>query len=107
MTRKPVSRSKAEPFIITRGRDSGVQCGYLVSVSKERDELVLREARQIWRFGGAETLQEVAAKGAHMTQTTRISQPAPALATLRFSDVCARYECSPEAEANLRQSRWL
>ena len=96
-----------EPFVITRGRDSGVQCGYLVSVSKERDELVLREARQIWRFSGANTLQEVAAKGSDLTTKTRISEPAPALTTIRFSDVCARFECSPEAEANLRQSRWL
>lgn len=99
--------TKKQPFIITRGRDSGVQCGYLVDVSRERDEIVLREARQIWRFGGAQTLQEVALKGASTTEITRISEAAPGLATLRFSDVCARYECSNEAEANLRVSRWL
>jgi hypothetical protein len=100
-------KTKADPFIITRGRDSGVQCGFLVGVDKERDEVLLREARQIWRFGGAQTLQEVAAKGASMTEYTRISEAAPGVATLRFSDVCARYECSPEAAENLRKPRWM
>jgi len=99
--------AKAEPFVITRGKDSGVQCGYLVSVDKERDELVLREARQIWRFGGAQTLQEVALKGASMTEYTRISEAAPLPATLRLGDICARYPCSPDAAANLQKARWL
>ena len=105
--KKPQRSKKSEPFIITRGRDSGVQCGFLVSVDKEKDEIQLREARQIWRFGGAQTLQEVAAKGASTTEYTRISEAAPGVATLRFSDVSARYECSPEAAENLRKPRWL
>ncbi|HET9554353.1 MAG TPA: hypothetical protein VFP50_15430 [Anaeromyxobacteraceae bacterium] len=99
------TKKKAEQFVITRGSQTGVQCGYLVSDTAAG--VVLREARQIWRFGGAETLQEVAAKGASMTEKTRISQPAPALSTLRRDDVASIIECSAEAEGNLRQSRWL
>jgi len=104
---KVVKAKKSGPFIITRGKDSGVQCGYLVRVDPKADEIVLREARQIWRFGGVQTLQEVAAKGASTSETTRISGAAPGLVSLRFGDVCARYECSAEAEANLKVSRWL
>lgn len=99
------AKKSGQPFVITRGTQTGVQCGYLVANTPAG--VVLREARQIWRFGGAETLQEVAAKGADLKQTTRISQPAPALSTLRHADVGSVIECSPEAEANLRQSRWL
>lgn len=104
-TKKAAGKKSSEPFVITRGSQTGVQCGYLVSDTPSG--VVLREARQIWRFGGAETLQEVASKGASMTERTRISLPAPANSRLRAEDVGAVIECSPEAEENLRQSRWL
>ena len=93
-----------QPFVLTRGNKSGVMCGYLVS--RGNGVIVLREARQVWRFGGAETLTGLALTGASKTERTRIDKPAP-LVELDASDVGAVLYCTPEAEANLRESRWL
>lgn len=97
-------KKSSEPFVLTRGHTTGVMCGYLVD--RTADTITLREARQVWRWRGAETLTGLSQRGASLEEYTRIDQPA-ALVQLSTSDVKAVIHCSAEAEANLRQSRWL
>jgi len=97
-------KTKAERFVIVRGDLAGVMTGYLEALDEKF--IVLREARQFWQFGGAETLTGVAQCGASMERDTRIDKAAPR-ATIPIQDVGAILDCTPEAEANLRQERWL
>ena len=101
---KQSKKSVKQPFVLTRGRISGVMCGYLVERTAE--VVVLREARQVWRWRGANTMTALAEEGASLTEYTRIDRPAP-LVELNAEDVGAVFRCSPAAEENLRQSRWL
>ena len=92
------------PFVIVRGRLSGVICGYLES--RTTDAIVLTEARQVWRWRGANTVTDLARTGASLTEFTRIAEPAPRV-EIQTADVGAVVYCTQEAQANLRQSRWL
>ncbi len=98
--------NKNEKYVVTRARLTGVLCGYLVESETTVDEVVLREVRQIWRFGGCETVAGLAHSGASMIEMTRIDKPAP-IGRVQREPGFAIFECTPEAEANLRQSRWL
>jgi hypothetical protein len=91
-------------FVVTRARLSGVMCGYLES--QTADEVVLTEARQVWRFGGCETVTGLAKEGSSLKKLTRIDKPAPRVSIQREAGMVI-LDCSAEAEANLRQSRWL
>ena len=101
---KSAVEAAVQPFVITRSRLTGVLCGYLVR--QTADEVVLRDARQIWRFAGVETCSGLALKGASLTSRTRIDEPAP-MVIIKREEGMATFTCSPEAEANLIQSRWL
>lgn len=48
-------------YVLVRSNQSGVHAGYLES--KNRDEVVLRDARRIWYWSGAASLSELANKG--------------------------------------------
>ena len=97
-------RTNKQPFVLTRGGKSGVMCGFLVR--KTPTEIVLREARQVWRWRGANTLADLSQSGASLMYFTRISD-ASNLVTLERSDVSATLVCTADATANLRKSRWL
>jgi hypothetical protein len=97
-----------ERFVLVRTRLAGVLTGYLVS--RDAGWVVLREARQLWRWrclGGGATLVEVARYGSHATEHTRLSEPAPGLVEVPAADVAALVDVAPEAAENLRTSRWL
>lgn len=91
-------------FCIVRSRDQGVVCGIVRAVSGRTVEL--SDARQIylWRTTGESktlyTLFEVSLYGAG---NARISQP---IEEFTMMDVCGIYPCTPEAETDLKQSRW-
>lgn len=86
-------------FVIVRSRDQGVVCGVL---RVEVDAVVeLSDARQIHSWAdGARTLFEMSLYGCG---TARISEP---VERIRVREWCGIIPCTPEAEANLRQSRW-
>lgn len=94
-----------KPFVICRSRDAGVVCGYLKLMTPTTGGLAvveLDEARQIWNWtGGVNTLMEMANHG---LRQARISLPMEL--TFTMFGVCGVYQCTQEAEANLRQSRW-
>ena len=89
-------------FVIVRCRDAGVHCGTLKSVDGRAVEL--ENARRIWRWRGANTLNELAASGADMDAHTRISEPVEEIALL---ESCEVIKCTDVAKRNLEESRWL
>jgi hypothetical protein len=87
-------------FVILRSRDQGVMCGYVRSFAGRTYEI--EEARQIHGWSdGANTLCEMAVSGCGLA---RISEPT--VRPVIVHDVCGVYLCTPDAEENLRQSRW-
>lgn len=67
----------AGPLSIIRTINSGVHIGELESL----DDMVctLKNAVRLWRWRGANTLNEVSQKGVNRSQYTRISEPVPSI----------------------------
>ena len=87
-------------FVVVRTYAAGVHVGELVSVTEK--QVMLRDARRLWRWRGANTLHEVALRGV-AEEWTRISEP---VARVLLLDSVEAIEATPEAAANLRRSRW-
>lgn len=87
-------------IVIVRTYSAGVHVGTLHS--REGREVVLKDARRIWRWRGANTLHELALHGAD-TEWTRISEPVPEIVLTEAIEIIP---CSPDASANLSRSRW-
>lgn len=96
---------KSQKFVIVRTYSAGVNFGELVSQSADGKAVVLRASHKIWRWRGANTLHELALRGASMTEYTRISEASPGTVTL--TEAIEVIECSQEASANLSQARWM
>ena len=62
-------------IVLVRTYSAGVHFGELVS--RKGKEIVLRDARRIWRWRGANTLSEVATTGVEPASSgwTRVSEP--------------------------------
>ena len=90
-------------FVMCRSRDQGVVCGYLKALVPQPGGLFaaeLTEARQVHWWSGCNTLFEMSLRG---PTEARISEP---VADMLMGGVCGVIPCEPEAEENLRQSRW-
>lgn len=97
------NKKNDKKIVIVRTASAGVNVGELVS--REGDEITLRGSHKIWRWRGANTLHELAAKGAHMTEYTRISEAAPGEVVL--TGVIEVLDTTADAAKNLRTPRWL
>ena len=87
-------------FVLVRTYSAGVHCGTLVSLDGKN--VVLKDARRIWRWRGANTLSELSQHGAEH-DWTRISEPVPEIILTEAIEVIP---CSEVAESNLVVSRW-
>lgn len=87
-------------FVIVRTYSAGVHCGILGHV--EGQHVALKDARRIWRWRGANTLNELSLRGADM-EWTRISEPVPEILLTEAIEILP---CTSEAAENLKQSRW-
>ncbi len=90
-----MAKHSKHPYVILRGYRSGVHAGELV----ERDRAgmyVLRNARRLWRFSGAQTLSEVAVYG--LNAESRIA-PVVAEQELAREDVSEIIHCQAEGRA--------
>lgn len=87
-------------FVVCRTYSAGVHMGTLVSSSGK--VAVLKDARRLWRWNGANSLHEVALKGVDETYS-RISEP---VAEIELTEVVEKIPCSDAAKANLTRSRW-
>ena len=89
-------------FVLIRTANAGVHCGTL---EKDNDTtVVLTNARRVWRWNGANTLHELALRGANLKQSTRISEP---IERIKVVGVIEIIPCTDDARENLQQSRWL
>jgi hypothetical protein len=93
--------SQQKQFVIVRTRDAGVHCGTLENIS-DGGSVTLSDARRIWRWRGANTLNELSQQGA-ANDWTRISEPVPDILII---GACEVITCSAVARENLTQSRW-
>lgn len=85
-------------FVIVRTYSAGVHCGYLV---ESHDTVVaLRDARRIWSWSEAFSLNEMANKGCG--QSSRISEPVKKILLTQAIEIIP---CEPEAVENLKRSR--
>lgn len=92
--------TKKRKFVIVRTYSAGVHCGELVKRSGK--DVVLTNARRIWRWRGANTLHELALRGA-AKEWTRISEP---VAEITLTEAVEIIACSEAARVNLSGSRW-
>lgn len=76
--------------------------GKLIGVNT--NDVLLENSRCIWRWRGANTLNELARNGASRDEYTRITEP---LDEVEILDVCQIVAVTPEAKENLSISRWL
>ena len=87
-------------FVVVRTFSAGVHCGILAA--QDGKNVTLTGARRIWRWRGANTLNELALNGA-AKEYSRISEP---VAQLDLSEAIEVIGTTSEARDNLQQSRW-
>ena len=92
--------AKKLPFVVVRTYSAGVHVGTLVS--RKGREVVLADARRVWRWRGANTLHELSLRGAS-EEWTRISEP---VAEITLTEAIEVIVATPEAARNLSRSRW-
>lgn len=92
--------TKNRPYVLIRTYSAGVHFGELVS--RKGKEVVLANARRIWRWFGANTLNEIATKGVDQSRS-RISQP---VASITLTESIEIIDVTTEARTNLEASPW-
>jgi hypothetical protein len=85
----PKKTKASEPYVIVRGRNIGVHAGFLHE--DDRDRMVLRDARRLWRWGGAYSLSGLAVLGTAAPDRCRFAVPVPKQ-ELRGLDTMGDYE---------------
>ena len=94
---------KQSNVVLVRTYSAGVHVGTPVGKLKG-SELTLKAAHRIWRWRGANTLNELSQNGAHATEFSRISESVP---SITLTGVIEVLPCSVEAAKNLTTPRWL
>jgi hypothetical protein len=91
--------------VLVRSRDAGVHMGELAGANG--CEVSLTNARRIWRWRGANTLNEVATKGVESGTIrggyTRVSEPVAAITLL---EACEIIDVTEEAAASIAAAGW-
>lgn len=91
---------KNERHVIVRCSGAGVHFGVLSR--HDATMVTLRDARRIWRWRGANTLNELALRGAS-EEHTRISEPVADIVLCGWHEIIA---ATDDAITNLSRSRW-
>ena len=97
---KKATKKSAAKWVVVRTYSAGVHCGELVSL--DGTEAIIRNARRIWRWRGANTLHEVALRGVDM-EYSRISEPVEEITLTQAIEVIS---ATAAARENLEVSRW-
>ena len=95
----PTSNGQIGKYVVVRTYSAGVHVGVL----RERcgKEVVLGDARRLWQWQGALTLNEVASAG--VASGSKISTTAPEVCLTEAIEVIT---CTEAAEENLRAAKW-
>ena len=78
--------------VLVRGIQSGVYFGELVSQDKQ--EVEMKNVRNLWRWDGANTLLDLAENGARNTDDCRFSNQ---VNSIILTDICEIVPCSNKA----------
>lgn len=89
-------------FCVVRTYSAGVHVGTVQDIDGRF--VLLVNARRVWRWRGARTLNELANHGASKKEHTRISEP---VERIQLTEAIEIILCTTEAQANLEVSRWL
>jgi hypothetical protein len=87
-------------FVVVRTFSAGVHCGTLAA--HDGKAVTLTDARRIWRWRGANTLNELSIHGAAQ-DWTRISEP---VQVIELTEAIELLPCTEQARQNLSKSRW-
>lgn len=82
--------------VLVRGIQSGVYFGELVSQDKQ--EVEMKNVRNLWRWSGANTLLDLAENGAQKTNACRFSNKVDSIV---LTDICEIVPCSDNAIKNI------
>lgn len=99
-TKKKTSGAKKRQVVVVRTYSAGVHIGTLDYL--RGTECRLLNAVRLWRWRGANTLSEVAARGVD-DEYSRISEPVESVILTQAIEVIP---CTMAAAANLLRSRW-
>ena len=82
--------------VLVRGIQSGVYFGVLVS--RDKQEVEMKNVRNLWEWNGANTLLDLAENGAKNTGDCRFSNQ---VNSIILTDVCEIVPCSEKAVKNI------
>ena len=98
-----MKKKTAMPYVILRCSGAGVHAGELVERGTPSGKTyVLRNARRIWRFNGAQTLSEVAVYGLNGESCVA---PAIERQEIRYDDVHEIIHCQPAGRAAIESAK--
>lgn len=101
-SKSAASKSKTKQakatYVIVRCRDAGVHAGEYVSHSGR--EVILANARRIWYWDGAASLNEIAVHGCSKPGNCKIALAVP---RITLPEACEIIECETAGEAFLRE----
>lgn len=92
---------KKSPYVVVRTYSAGVHVGTLVS--QNGTEVVLTDARRIWRWAGANTLHEISLRGLDVKRS-RVSESVEKITLTQAIEVIPT---TAEAERVLRSATWI
>src|SRR5690242_11825537 len=90
-----------DPLVVVRTINAGVHIGELIKV--ENQTVQLANARRLFSWSGANTLNEVSQHGVNFDSDTKISEPVP---IIMLMGVIELIPVSDQARKNLTTSRW-
>lgn len=99
-TEMPQNKSNESKYVVVRTFSAGVHVGVLVSQNGQ--EVVLADARRIWRWYGANTLHEIALRGLDVNR----SKVSEAVSKIILMQVIEIIPATVEAENVLRSAIW-
>lgn len=98
-----MSKKSATPYVILRCSGAGVHAGELVERGTPSGKMyVLRNARRIWRFNGAQTLSEVAVYG--LGSESRVA-PVVEKQEIRFDDCHEIIHCQAAGRSSIESAK--
>ena len=92
-------QKKPRQYVVVRTYSAGVHVGELVK--RDGREVELANARRIWRWLGANTLNEIAVAG--VGAGSKVSQAVPSITLTEAIEVIT---CTEAGAASLRAAKW-
>jgi 5-formaminoimidazole-4-carboxamide-1-beta-D-ribofuranosyl 5'-monophosphate synthetase len=92
-----VKESVSKKYCIIRTYSAGVFAGYIES--RKGQEVVIRDARRIWRWDGGASLSQLAQSGTSKPELCKFPEPVDRITVLEAIEIL---ECSAAGEASIK-----